>query len=106
MLQLKTAEKTRKLNTQLQSAFQEYQIQTGNLQLSRAVAQDYYRLFLAEQVRFFNGESSVFLINQRINAYFQARGKLNQVEAKWRINLIKYYYYQGNLQEKMMLIIN
>ena len=57
-----------------------YKIQVNNLQRNY---QNYYRLQQAEETRFFNGESSLFLINTRETKALETFIKLAEVTAKY-----------------------
>lgn len=99
MLDLKIKEKTTILNNKLQSDYNEYLLTLENLETVRIVTDNYYKMLRAEEIRFNNGESSVFIINQRENMFFQSKIKLVATEAKWRVILLKYYHNSGVLAD-------
>ncbi len=100
--EFKLLEKERDLYAKLRTNFYSYTLSLENALQMRGVVNNYYTLMRAEETRFLNGESSVFLINQRENMYFQSQVKLISLEAKWRMNLLKYYYSQGNLSDYLL----
>ena len=51
--------------------------------------QNYIRLQRAEEIRFQNGESSLFLINARENKALEALQKLQELRAKYVITLLE-----------------
>ncbi len=56
----------------------------SQLQSARQMVANYKRLLDAENVKFRNGESSLFLVNSRELKYIDSRLKLIQTEAKWK----------------------
>lgn len=101
-LNYKTQLKSRELDSKLQSSYINYKISLSNTSQMRSTVANFYTLMRAEEVRFQNGESSVFLINQRENMYFQSQAKLINLEIKWRQNLLKYHLYRGDLDKHLL----
>lgn len=97
VLDLRLQTQTRYLSTELNAIYREYNLNKENLFLLTKVTEDYLKMLEAEETRFSNGESSVFIINQRENMYFQSKLKLIQTEVKWQINLVEYYHIRGDL---------
>ena len=65
-------------------------MQKNNLQNNLA-------LLNAEQEKFKLGESSVFMVNTRENAYLSAEINLIELISKQQITLVKYLYYANEL---------
>ncbi len=100
-LDWKRQDKTRELYQKMQSYYTEYRFSLQNMQVQRSIASNYLKMLQAEEIRFSNGESSVFLINQRENMYFQSQLKVISLEIRWRKALIQFYHSRGDLQVKL-----
>ena len=61
--------------------------------------ENYRRLFKAEEQKFDNGESSLFLVNSREQAYINARIKLAEIVAKNKMSYYAIWYFVGRLPE-------
>lgn len=94
--ELKSVELANKAST----SFASYQ----NLQLQLVIAQqnviNYETLLNAERTRFFNGESSVFIVNQREMALADARMKVIDIQAKLEMSVIEAEYHIGQLYRR------
>src|SRR5690606_16382159 len=97
-LEYKLQDKSRSLTNKLAADYLDYQYNISNILIQREIAGNYQQMLVAEQTRFGNGESSVFLINQRENMLFQSQAKLVSMEVKWRLSLIKFYHSRGDLR--------
>lgn len=75
-----------------QSAINEWQITTKQLELYQRNLKDIDRLLLAERTRFDNGESSVFLVNTREMSLVNAQVKLYEFISKSQKSIFKTYY--------------
>ncbi len=87
----------RQLETGLKASFYEYKLRVTNVQQARSLATNYRKMLEAEIIRFQNGESSVFLLNQRENMLFNAQRKQVDIEVKWRRSLMDYHLQKGDL---------
>ncbi len=77
-------QKRRELETKIEALQNELQLTRQQLAETRRVAENYQRLLRAEITKFENGESSLFLINQREIKYLESREKVGELEAKVR----------------------
>lgn len=89
--------KAMSLATKANAAF----INWGNINTQLTVARNnvtnYSTLLEAERTRFFNGESSLFLVNAREMALADARNKLVDLEAKLEMASVEVRYLLGRL---------
>lgn len=76
------------LETKVKQSFTQWQQLKGQLQVQQAAVTNYGLLQRGEEVRFFNGESSLFLINSREAKTLEAREKLIALSAK---EVLAYY---------------
>ncbi|MEZ4800036.1 MAG: TolC family protein [Flavobacteriales bacterium] len=94
--ELKSVELANKAST----SFASYQ----NLQLQLTIAEqnvsNYITLLNAERTRFFNGESSVFIVNQREMALADARMKVIDIKAKLEMSVVEAEYHIGQLYRR------
>ncbi len=67
----------------VQSYYNEFITLKRQLQIQEAANDNYKKLLRAEEIRFANGESSLFLINSRENKYLEAQQKLIELKAKY-----------------------
>jgi outer membrane protein TolC len=61
----------------------EWQALVGQLRMQAQAVENYQRLRDGEQIRFENGESTVFLLNSREASLVNARLKLAELQAKY-----------------------
>lgn len=74
--------KERDLQNKIQSLQAEYNLTTKQLLEARKMVQNYSRLLDAEIIKFENGESSLFLINQREIKFLESNEYLFDLESK------------------------
>jgi outer membrane protein TolC len=67
----------------VQSYYNEFVTLRKQLQIHGSATENYEKLLRAEEKRFSNGESSLFLINSRENKYLEAQQKLIELKAKF-----------------------
>lgn len=79
----KQDQKTLELINKVEAYYTELTVLSRQIELYRVVTQDYTRLLRAEEVKFFAGESSIFLINSRESKLIEAQLKLNELNAKF-----------------------
>ncbi|MFM6976240.1 MAG: TolC family protein [Sphingobacteriaceae bacterium] len=72
-----------KIQLKIQSYYNEWMTLKNQTALQRANYQNYQQLVKAEETRFFNGESSLFLINSRENKALEALEKLISLKTKF-----------------------
>ena len=70
------------VNNKVEALQQEFRLTTQQLLEMRSMVNNYQRLLRAENIKFQNGESSLFLINSRELKYLDSQEKLIQLEAK------------------------
>jgi outer membrane protein TolC len=74
---------TREIQTGVRAVANEWEALREQLRLQEQVVQNAERLRNGEQIRFENGESSVFLLNSREATLISARVKLAELQAKY-----------------------
>jgi len=74
---------TREIQTGVRAVANEWEALREQLRLQEQVVQNAERLRSGEQIRFENGESSVFLLNSREATLISARVKLAELQAKY-----------------------
>ncbi|QNH60844.1 TolC family protein [Hymenobacter sediminicola] len=74
---------TREIQTGVRTVANEWEALREQLRLQEQVVRNAERLRVGEQIRFENGESSVFLINARESTLVSARVKLAELQAKY-----------------------
>jgi outer membrane protein TolC len=93
--QLEREQKINELRNKARAAMAQIELLSSQYAIARENLANYETLFIAERTRFFNGESSLFLINQREMAYVDARNKvidialkihLTEMELRWALN--------------------
>jgi len=97
----KFLDKSRQLTQKVNAYYLDYAYGIQNAQTQTGISLSYEQLLKAEEIRFRNGESSVFLINQRENMYFQSQVKLMALEVKWRLALVNLHHARGDLYDKL-----
>ena len=93
MLKPKQAE----LNYKFLAARNEWITTTTQIEITRKMVDDYYRLVEGERQLFSAGESSLFLVNSREIGYINAQKKLYELIGKNQESLLKISYSLGNL---------
>ncbi|RSK44412.1 TolC family protein [Hymenobacter perfusus] len=82
-LQFDLQQDTREIETGVRTVANEWEALREQLTLQEQVVRNAERLRTGEQIRFENGESSVFLINSREATLVSARVKLAELQAKY-----------------------
>lgn len=70
------------------------------LLIYRSAVINYQRMLDAEVTKFFNGESSIFLINSRELKLIEAQVKLNKTEADYEKTKANFYHALGTLSQQ------
>jgi outer membrane protein TolC len=79
---LQRAQKLNLIQNKVQSYYVEYLSLQKQIDIQRLAYTNYSRLVYAEEQKFFNGESSIFLINSRENKALEALEKLVELQTK------------------------
>ena len=82
---LKQQQKLREMNNKIQQYYNKMLTLRQQIEQQRAVVENYERLLLGERTKFANGESSIFLVNNRENQKLQAEFKLVEMTAEYGI---------------------
>lgn len=90
---LKLSQKLFELENKLKSNFIEFSLMSEQVDVINRIAIDYELLLEAERTKFFNGESSIFLINSRELKLIEY--KIKQIEVK-RKTILTYYKFLKN----------
>lgn len=77
----------------------EAELVSQQLQNAQKMVNNYRQLLAAENVKFRNGESSLFLVNSREIKYIDSQLKLIETEAKWKVVQAKLKAAAGVLYE-------
>ncbi|MBF9220866.1 TolC family protein [Hymenobacter ruricola] len=85
----------RQVTNALQTAANDWQALLEQLRLQQQATANYQRLRNGEQIRFENGESTVFLINSREASLLAARQKLAELQAKYAQTQAQVRYAAG-----------
>jgi outer membrane protein TolC len=81
--ELGRSQKTLEVENKVRSYYNELLTLRNQLQIQQQQYANYLALQKGEETRFFNGESSLFLINNRENKTLEAQQKLAELEAKY-----------------------
>ncbi len=81
--QLQQVEKKLAIQLKVKSYYNEYITTTNQIALQTNTYNNYLRLVKAEETRFLNGESSLFLINSRENKALESQQKLIELKVKY-----------------------
>jgi len=100
-LNWKFLDKSRQLGQKVNAYYLDYAYGLQNVEFQNGITKSYSQLLKAEEIRFKNGESSVFLINQRENMYFQSQVKQMSLEVEWRLALVNLHHARGDLFDKL-----
>jgi outer membrane protein TolC len=76
--------KTQEVKNKARAAYENSVIIAQQLEIAQSNLRNYQTLLEGERIRFFNGESSLFLVNQRELQFVDARNKLIDIQAKLR----------------------
>lgn len=90
-------QKTQELNVKLNQYKTQYQFSNTQIKLIEENLNDLKNLLRGEEIKFQNGESSMFLINSRENKLFEAQEKSVQLQAKRLENLYKILWITAGL---------
>lgn len=85
------------LATKASAAFENYNAIREQTNIANRNVNNYATLLEAERIRFFNGESSLFLVNQRELALADARNKLVDLQAKLEMAGYEVLFLLGKL---------
>jgi outer membrane protein TolC len=89
--------KQREIYNESMSLYIELQALEKQINTQKNNLQNNLDLLKAEQEKFKLGESSVFMVNTRENAYLNAEITLIELISKQQITLVKYLYYANEL---------
>lgn len=89
--------KLTELSNKAQASYQNVFLVQQQLSIARQNVNNYAALLEAERIRFFNGESSLFIVNQRESALADARNKVVDLESKLEIATAEVLFYLGKL---------
>lgn len=88
-------QKMRQIELKVSQYYNELLALQQQLSLQEAVTKQYYLLQRAEETRFSNGESSLFLVNSRETKYLEARRKLTALQAKLNKSFVSVRWASG-----------
>ena len=88
--------KLREVNTKIETYKYEVTNYFSQIDISAKNLNNYQRLLNAEETRFSNGESSLFLINSRENKLLDAREKNIELKAKFLKSYNKLKWFNEN----------
>jgi len=89
--------KSQELLNKYQAYVNEWQATNEQIGIFEETVRLYEQMFTAERRLFEIGESSLFLVNTREQAYINAKIKLTEFIAKNRISYYSIYYFAGKL---------
>lgn len=99
-LHLEQLHKTAALETKVKQSFTQWQGLRRQLQVQQAAVNNYSLLLRGEELKFFNGESTLFLINSREARTLEAREKLIHLNAKERLAWYGLQWATGQLSDR------
>jgi outer membrane protein TolC len=99
--QLEVQQKSLELEAKLNNSIAEWQNTRSQIDVVRNNIEQYKQMLDAEKRLFELGESSLFLINMREQAYIQTQIKLADIIAKNRVAYYSIWYHTGRLIEKI-----
>ena len=91
--------KQQELMNKLKSYFNELIILKEQIQLYEQTLNGYKQLLDGENVRLYNGESSLFLVNARENKYLESQLKLRELQAKYYKTEASVKWAVGNISQ-------
>ena len=89
--------KSQELLNKYQAYVNEWRATNEQISIFKETVNLYEQMFIAERRLFEIGESSLFLVNTREQAYINAKIKLTEFIAKNRISYYSIYYFAGKL---------
>lgn len=89
--------KSQELLNKYQAYINEWRATNDQITIFEETVKLYEQMFIAEKRLFEIGESSLFLVNTREQAYINAKIKLTEFIAKNRISYYSIYYFAGKL---------
>lgn len=92
------AQKQLAIDLKVRSYFNEYLTLKNQIALQSQNFENYQQLARAEEIKFFNGESSLFLINSRENKSLEALEKLVELKTKYYNSIYTLQWSAGLLQ--------
>jgi outer membrane protein TolC len=95
--QLELDYKRNEIANKLRMSENEMQYSKNQLDIFKENINNYKTLWQAEKRLFDNGESSLFMINSRENAFINAQIKLNDFLFKYNKSILEYNYSKGQL---------
>ena len=90
--------KTNDLINKASASYENLSLIREQLKIAESNLNNYNQLLNAERERFFNGESSLFLVNQREMAYADAKNKVLDLKSKLEMSGIEVLYTLGQLR--------
>ena len=90
-------QKRNQIIVKIRQYHQEFQNLKGQIQIQNAAFTNYQRLVAAEEDKFKNGESSLFLINNRELKALESLEKLIDLKIKWLKSIYLMQYSAGLL---------
>ena len=97
---LEQKQKTNEVENKIRTCYNELRTLRDQLLLQRQQYDALLALQRGEETRFFNGESSLFLINSREAKTLESLQKLTAIETKYCITLNKLYWAGGSLFDR------
>jgi outer membrane protein TolC len=91
--------KRQELVNKLKSYFNDLLILRDQIQLYEQTLNGYKQLLDGENVRLYNGESSLFLVNARENKYLESQLKLRELQAKYYKTEASIKWAVGNISQ-------
>lgn len=92
------AQKAQEIEVKVKSLYNTYTTGKAQLFVQNEAFTNYAKLLKAEEMRFQNGESSLFLINSRENKVFELQQKLIDYKIKYLISIYKLQWSAGQLK--------
>lgn len=98
-IQLERNLKLRNIENSIRATYNEWEIITRQITIQETQFRSYQALQRGEEIRFFNGESSLFLLNSRENKTIESLEKLVTLQIRYFISLTKVSWAAGQLGE-------
>jgi len=95
--ELALQQKTLELRNKVQAYFNEQETARKQILLFEDAVINYRRMLQGEKTKFFNGESSLFLVNSRENKLIDAQLKYISLKSKYHIAVNGYHWAKGDL---------
>lgn len=99
--ELARSQKELLVQNKVKAVYNEYSNLNTQLRLQESLYRNYERLLKGEETRFFNGESSLFLVNSREQKLLEARQKLLEVQVKLQKTRFALYWAAGILADQV-----